>query len=526
MMQDRASWIVKNYERLKAERGTWENHWQEIADFFIPHKDQITQKSVAGEKKNTDLFDSTGIHSNELLASALHSMLTNPSIEWFDLVTGDDLDQDHDVRAWLQKCAKRVHHVLNNSNFQTEIHELFLELPSIGTSLFFMEEDKDDVMRFSTRPISEAVFDEDEKGMPNSLYRCFEYTGQQMLLRFGEESFEQDEINLFKNDTYRKFEVVHGIIPNDKYNPFKKSFGNKPFASIYVFKLKNRVIKEKGYDEFPAAIPRWTKQSYERYGRSPAMKCLPEVKLLNEVKKTMIISAQKMIDPPLQAPDEGMVLPLRTRPGAINYYRSGTKDRIEPLFTGGQVDFGLTFIEDLKAQVRQAFFIDMLQLREGPQMTATEVLQRTEEQLRTMGPVIGRLHNEILKPLIERVFRVMFRRGLLPDDMPDVLVDRDIKIKYSSMIARAQRTSEADNIMRLLNSSTMLLQLNPSVAENLDFDKTFRYIADVYDVPKEIMKNPDQLEEERQAQAELAMQEREQMQEAQQVDNISKLKGL
>lgn len=522
---EKASWIISNYEKLKSGRGVWENHWQEITDFIIPHKDQITTKSQSGEKKNTDLFDSTAILANELLASALHSMLTNPAIEWFDLVNPED-EENFDERKWLQRAVNRVHQVLNDSNFQTEIHETFLELPSIGTSVLFIEEDKKDLVRFSARPIAEAVFDEDEKGMPNSLYRCYEFSGHQMLNYFGEDKFPQDIVEKFKKDSYSKHEVIHAIIPNDNYNPFKNSFGNKPFASVYVYKEKKLIIKEKGYEDFPAAIPRWTKQSYERYGRSPAMKCLPEVKLLNEVKKTMIISAQKQIDPAMQAPDEGMVLPLRTGPGAINYYRAGTKDRVEPLITGGRVDFAQQFIEDLKSQIKQSFFIDQLQLRDGPQMTATEVLQRTEEQLRTMGPILGRLHNELLKPIIERTFGLLYRSGNLPSGMPESLRGKVLKIKYSSMIARSQRSTEADNISRLLQVTTPLLQMNPDTVNNLDMDKTFRFIADIYNIPKTIMKDPNQLEEERMQQAELAAQDRDAAMQSQQISDISKLKGM
>jgi hypothetical protein len=39
-------------------------------------------------------------------------------------------------------------------------------------------------------------------------------------------------------------------------------------------------------------------------------------------------------------------------------------------------------------------------------MTATEVIQRNEEKMRLLGPVLGRLQSELLKPLIDRVFNI------------------------------------------------------------------------------------------------------------------------
>lgn len=75
---------------------------------------------------------------------------------------------------------------------------------------------------------------------------------------------------------------------------------------------------------------------------------------------------------------------------------------VVPMQTGGRPDLGLDIIKDLQMRIREIFFVDQLQLNIGPQMTATEVMQRTEEKLRLMGPVVGRAENELLSPLIIR----------------------------------------------------------------------------------------------------------------------------
>ena len=277
--------------------------------------------------------------------------------------------------------------------------------------------------------------------------------------------------------------------------------------------------------EFPYIVSRWTKLTHEVYGRSPGMKALPDIKMINEVMKTTIRSAQKVVDPPLQAPDDGMVLPLRTAPGAINYYRAGTGDRIEPLQTGSRVDFGLQFIDNLQNKINKSYFIDQLQLGvDGPQMTATEVMQRTEERLRLLGPVLGRQHNEFLKPLVERVFNIAQRKGLLPDP-PEQIAERAVSVQYSSMIARAQRASEAENINRVMQLVGPYFQINPDMADNIDFDEMFRYAANLYNLPQEIMVEQEELEEARQAKLEAMQAQQEQMEQAQDADTVSKLKG-
>jgi hypothetical protein len=269
------------------------------------------------------------------------------------------------------------------------------------------------------------------------------------------------------------------------------------------------MLKESGFNEFPYVIPRWTKISGEVYGRSPAMKALPDIKMVNEMMKATIRAAQKVVDPPLMAPDDGVVMPLRTTPGGINYYRAGTSDRIEPLETRGRIDLGMQLIDTVKIQIRQAFFIDQLQLNEGPQMTATEVMQRTEEKLRLLGPILGRQHFELLKPMVDRIFGIMLRKKLL--------------LNYSSMIARAQRSSEAENFNRVLGVVAPLAEIQPQVMDIINFDGAVRKIADIFNLPHEMMNRDEDVQAKRQQDQEQMAQQQAQEQQLADAETISKV---
>jgi hypothetical protein len=298
-------------------------------------------------------------------------------------------------------------------------------------------------------------------------------------------------------------------------------FENKPFYSCYVLKDKKIILREKGYNTFPYAIPRWTKISGEKYGRSPAMKCLPDIKMINQMMKVTIRSAQKVVDPPLMAPDDGAMGPIRTAPGAINYYRAGTADRIEPLVTGARIDFGFQIMEDVRTRIRSAFFIDQLQLRQGPQMTATEVMQRTEEQLRLLGPILGRQHNELLKPLIDRIFDILYRRGQLPP-APQALAGMKLEVQYSSMIARAQKTSELESLNRMFQIAAPLFQVDQTVTDNFNPDAAFRYIANTLSLPYELIRDDKDVKKLREARSQAAQQAQEQMNQAHEAEMVSK----
>ena len=243
--------------------------------------------------------------------------------------------------------------------------------------------------------------------------------------------------------------------------------------------------------------------------------------------KTIIKAAQKITDPPLLVPDDGFILPVRTVPGGLNFYRSGTTDRIEALETKARPDIGLEMVQNRREHIMAAFHVDWMQLPDNkgksPNMTATEVMARQEEKMRLMGPMIGRLQVEFLGPLIDRVFKIMTRRRLIPEP-PALLQGMDMKIEYVSPIARAQKTNQMFTITRLFESISPLLQIKPELLDNMNVDETFRYFHHLLDAPPQILNEKEEVEQVRQERQEQqqAMAEAEQaQQESQAAKNVA-----
>jgi hypothetical protein len=258
------------------------------------------------------------------------------------------------------------------------------------------------------------------------------------------------------------------------------------------------------------------------YGRSPGMKALSDIKMLNAMMKTMIRVAQKVADPPLMVPDNGFLLPVKTVPGGTNIYRAGTKDRIEPLQTNARLDIGADLLEQTRMRVRQAFFIDQLQLQDGPQMTATEVNQRTEEQLRMMGPILGRLNNELLKPIIDRVYAILERKGKLPA-APDILKGKNLEINYTSQIAKAQKAAGANTLVRVLQSVGPLIEMNPQTLDVINADEALRGHADIFDLPEEYLNGRKDVAQVREARAQQQQEAAQNEQDNVQADTAQKV---
>jgi hypothetical protein len=524
MSDDKAKKIIERFKRLKAKRVNWEDQWQDIGKYVIPRKDNIYDFNhiPGGEKKRVKLYDGSAEHFNELLASALHSMLTNPTQPWFELSTGDPaLDQKNRVREYLQRLGRRIHEILNNSNFQTEIHEVYLDLGGFGTGHLRMEEDNELVVRFKSDPIYRHHVAENEKGEIDTDYNEVKMSVRNILKKYGKDVFANSpKKQSIENDIHKEYTVLQEVIPKADIDVKR---GGKKFLSSHVLVEEEMLLKEKGFNEFPYAVPRWNKNSGEIYGRSPGMKAMPDIKMLNAIMRDTIRSAQKVTDPPLMVPDDNMGSPIDMTPGGINPYRAGTQDRIFPLETRGQPRIGFDVMQDVRNRVKASFFIDQLQLREADRMTATEVNQRTDEHLRLLGPILGRMNFELLQPLITRVIGIMKRKKLLPPDVPQELQDIQLEVFYSSQIAKAQRLAEANNFNRFVASMAPLAEVQPEVNDNFDFDIAAKKLARLHGVDEEILIDDEDVESAREERASQQAQEQAQQQQMLDAETISKV---
>ena len=478
----KASALIKRYKTLQNQRQNWESHWQEVADYIVPRKADITRKRTSGDKRTELIFDGTAIHAAELMAASLHGMLTNAATPWFSLRFEDsDINGDDEAKEWLEGATDVMYQHLARSNFQEQIHELYSDLVTFGTAVIFTENDQDNGVRFSTRHIAECYVSEDERGRVDTVFRKYTTTARAAQKQFDNLTNRIEKIA--NEDPYKEIELLHVVMPRDDRNPKLKSKMNKPFASIFIDPDEKQVLGEGGYDELPYQVPRFLKASFELgYGRSPSMTALSDVKMLNKMSEIVIRAAQLQIHPPLMVPDDGFMLPVRTTPGGLNFYRSGTRDRIEPLNIGANNPLGEQQLETRRQAIRSAFYVDQLILGTGPTMTATEVIQRTEEKMRLLGPVLGRLQAELLQPLINRTFNILARQKKFKP-APESLRDSSIDIEYVSPLAKAQRSGDVTSILQMIEFLMPLTQIDQSVIDYLDLDGLAKHIIKTTGAP-------------------------------------------
>lgn len=508
--------IVSRYDSLCASKATWNNVWQQCIDYVLPRR-QLTDTAAIGQMIGTKIFDSTAPWALEQLASGLHSFLTSPTQRWMrlrlpDELSNTDLADSEEVNVWLQDTTEQIYSIFNSqkTKFNSQAHELYLDIGALGTSVMYVEETFKDVpMRFCTYNLGECVVGENQWGVVDTLYRKFKLERRQAVAKWGDKlpkSFLEKAVK----EPYVKEEFLHAVMPREDYDPKMPGPINMPFGSFYIYPSEKIVLAESGYEEFPFMVPRWSKITGEIYGRSPAMTAMPDILMTNAMAKTVIQAAQKVVDPPLQLPDEGFLLPIKTSPGSLNFFNSGMDPnyRITPIDTHGRVDIGLDLIESRRSHIVRAFYVDWMQLQEGPQMTATEVMQRTEEKMRLMAPAIARLQSEFLDPLIERVFAILQRKGLLRPP-PDSIRGINLKVEYVSPVAKAQRMTQVTALQRLMETTLPLAQVKPEILDRFDVDGIIDFSADVMDVAHQVLTPMKQVQAIRQQRAQAQAQAEE-----------------
>ena len=515
-------YIRKRLDKLEADRGTWESHWQEILDYVMPRKAEITFLRSRGEKRTEVLFDSTAITANNLLAASLQGTLTSPSLPWFSLkLRDDDANKVRDVQIWLEDTARRMYAVFNESNFNTEVHEMYLDLCSVGTSAIFVEEANEGFLQgglhFNTLHIAEYFIQENSTGRVDTLYRKYKMTARQAVQEFGEENVGTKIKEAVKAKPDTQFNFIHAVEPTADY---ERSVGMKsktklPFHSCHVCFEDKMVVRVGGYNEFPYLVPRWSKATGEIFGRSPSYNALPDIKTLNKAVEIGLKAWAKSIDPPLLVTDDGVIGRVRMTPGGITVVRSDTA--IKPLQIGSNWQITDLKENQLRTAIRQAYYSDQLQLQEGPQMTATEVQVRYELMQRLLGPTLGRFQTEFLNPLIERVFGIMLRSDALTP-RPSEMEGMDMDIEYVGPLARSQRMEEAIAVERLYQLAMQVVQVDPTVMDVIDHEQAIRMRATLLGVPKTVLRGEDEVAEIREQRAAAQQQAQEQAMAQQQAD--------
>jgi len=493
--------LYTRWGQLKTERASWYPHWKELSDYLLPRSGRFfIPERDRGQRRHNSIYDNTGTRALRILGAGMMSGATSPARPWFRLTIADpELAQYAPVKQWLADVTSLMLSVFQKSNTYRSLHSMYEELGCFGTGVSVVMPDFKNIIHHQTLTCGEYCIATDYRGHVNTMYREFQQPVHSIVAEFGYENCSKSVQNMWDRGTLDTWvTIVHSIEPRaDRERDIrKKDAKNMPWKSCY-FELNaepNKYLRESGFKELPVLAPRWAVAGGDIYGNSPGMEALGDVKQLQheQLRKAQGIDYKTL--PPLQVPTSLKNRDVDRMPGGISYYDATTPGAgIRSAFDVNlDLSHLLADIQDVRERIKGSFYADLfLMLANGTNttMTATEVAERHEEKLLMLGPVLERLHNELLDPLIEMTFSRMIEAGVVPQP-PEELQGMDISVEFVSMLAQAQRAIATNGIDRFVGNLGAVANFKPDVLDKFNSDEWADAYSDMLGVdPKLIISN-------------------------------------
>lgn len=516
--QKRRDRLDRRLSAMRSERESFISHYKELSEFIQPRRGRffISDRNK-GDRRYGKIINSKATQAHRIARSGMLAGTMSAARPWFGLATPDpDLMEFLPVKEWLSKTELLIRSILNQSNFYNMAPTLLGELLLFGTGAMSHVDDFEDVARFYTHTAGSYFIAQNDKFQVDTFAREFEWTTEQIVSAFGLENCSSTVRNAYDKGNYDSwFPVVHFIEPNRNRNPRSALNKNKAFSSYYYEPGNNdrdQFLRESGFDEFPVYVPRWDVTGEDVYGTDcPAMTALGDIKGLQIEEKRKAQAIDKMVNPPLKGPASLRNVPVNALPGGLTIYDTdGSREGLVPVYqVTPQLGDLRADIQAVEQRIDTAFFVDLflaISTMEGIQpRNQLDLMQRNEERLLQLGPVLERLHGEFLDQLINRVFNQCARAGILPE-VPAELAGQSLRVNYISSLAMAQRAVATAGIDRVAAFVGGLAQFNPSVLDKFDADQAVDEYAKAIGIPPRIIVPDEVVAQRRQERQEQQMQ--------------------
>jgi len=251
------------------------------------------------------------------------------------------------------------------------------------------------------------------------------------------------------------------------------------------------------------------------------MLAIGDVKSLQLLERRKHQAIGKVVNPPMQAPST-----LRNQvdgkgfvEGDIVYVADTSAGGIRSLYDyRPDINAVEIAIHETEQRIERSFYVDlflMLANTDRREITAREVTERHEEKLLALGPVLERLHDELLNPLIDRVYGMAERAGILPEP-PEGLKGVDLKVDYISILAQAQKLVAISGIERTASFVGQMVSIYPEVRHKFDAMQAVDEYSDALGLSPRIVRSDDET-------AQLVQQEQQAQQQQQQAEQMQQM---
>ncbi len=531
--QNEKDYFMRRKGAMETKRASFISHYKDLDQYVQPRSAHFQPTDAnRGNLKHRHIINS---HGTQALGDAVAGIVAGtmpPTRPWFQFEPGDpELLKFQPVKVWLKMVEGLIFRILNASNYYNMAPTLVMDMLLYATGCMTHVDDFEDVARFYAHPAGSYMIAQDDRFIVNTLVREFDMTVLAMISQFGLDNVGTSVQSSYDRGDYEiERPVVNFIEPNPDADDQVISATSKPFRSVY-FELDDsspdKFLSRGGFDEFPAYVPRWDVTGTDIYGTScPGMVSLGDIKMLQVMERRKAQGIDKMVNPPLQGPPSLHNASVNSAANGMTIYDGGENGTgLRPVYTvNPQLQEMSAEIQRTENRIGKNFFGDLffaISRIEGIQpRNELDLTERNQERLTRLGPVLERIHGELLERVVNRVFNQAIRAGIVPP-APAELQGQELDTRFISSLALAQRAVATTGIERVTAFAQGLSQTHPEVTDKLDADQAVEEYSQAIGTSPKIIVPDDVVQARREARARARAQE-QQMQQAERQASVAK----
>ena len=498
---DKASELLKKYKEAKGIKDYWKDRFEEAYEYCLPNRESFYDESP-GQRRTDKIFDETAVVGVQEFASRLQAGITPTFARWADFQAGSEIpkEQKQQINLDLDKITEYVFELLQTSNFNQEIHEAFMDL-AIGTGVLLVEEgDAINPIKFTSIPLTKVCLMNGPDGKIDTVYRTRLCKPEEINILYPKAVLPENFDPLKQTKQIKIIEAVYKI-----HKPNVEEFKLCVFMEDPKHILYEEVYKGEGSN--PYLVFRWNKASGEVYGRGPVFNAMSAIKTCNLTIELILQNAQMSVSGVYTYEDDGVINPdnISLVPGSLIPVAPGSRGLV-PIQAASNFDVAQLVLNDMRANIKKALYMEALGKPEGTPMTATEVSERMADLSRQIGSSFGRLQSELINPLLRRIIRILSKQGRI--EIPKVN-GREVKIAPRSPLAQAQHLQDVADVSRfneIIAGTFGPQMINVIVNQN----ETAKYLAEKMNLPEKLIRNEEEQKAIVQQMSELSQQPEEQ----------------
>ncbi len=477
---------LQTYGTAKAFRENWVPLFEECYEYALPQRESFYSET-AGRRRDDKIFDETAVVGVQEFASRLQHGIVPNFARWADLIAGSEVPKEERsaIDQDLDQVTEYVFDIIQNSNFGQEVHESFMDL-AVGTGILAVEEgDALNPVVFSAIPLPHVVLDTGPDDRIDHVYRVRSKIRYQHLeLLYPNSTFDPRVTQQMSTDNTTD---ILEVVCRDYSKRNQEAYLH--YAICMTTKTCLYKKEMQGVGSNPYVCFRWTKCAGEVYGRGPLINALSAIKTTNLTIELILENAQMAISGMYQMDDDGVVNPdtIQLVPGTIIPKAMGSNG-LQPIQSAGKFDVAQLVLSDMRLNIKNALYNDMLGNPDKTPASATEVAERMADLSRRMGAAFGRLQSELVQPVIQRVIYILKKQGRI--ELPTVN-GREVKIRATSPLAQAQANQDITTVARFLEMVGGVF--GPEMLQLLiDGEESALYLAKKFGVPESLIRSKEQ----------------------------------